>query len=105
MLFRSPDEEPPEDDDEMPQEMKADLERWRRKAIKALKAGTPAVVFESDHISPELHAKIWAGLTACKSAEDVRAVFDRAIIGGGDNVDLVQELKRANDLLERVYKE
>lgn len=108
----APEPEEPEEetdtDDEMPvgEAMRADLARWRRKAIKALKTGNAAVIFESEAIPPELHADIWARLSACKSANDVRAVFDGALVHQRqDDEDLLYQLKRANDLLERIRSE
>jgi len=63
--------------------MRAALAAWRRKSLHALKAGkSPATVFESAAIGPDLHADIWAKLSACKTAADVREVFEQAISGG-----------------------
>jgi len=52
--------------------LKADLDKWRRKALKKVGQIVP---FESDEIPSELHAEIIAGLPACKTDEDVRELF------------------------------
>lgn len=58
-------------------EQKADLERWQRKAIKALeKSGTADVHFESEYIPAEQAEAIHARLAVCKTAAEVRAAFD-----------------------------
>jgi hypothetical protein len=73
-------EEEPEPDNAA---MRAALSAWRRKSLHALKAGkSPATVFEHEAIGPDLHADIWAKLSACKTAADVREVFEQAIAGG-----------------------
>ena len=96
-----------DDPDEEGDDMKMDLSKWRRKAINALKSkGTAAVTFESAAIPPELHAEIWAGLSECKSTTDIRVVFDKAFKRQAqDGGALLAELKRANELLERLYSE
>lgn len=80
--------------DETPEElqaeaaMRANLAAWRRKSLHSLKAGRgAAVTFESASISPEMHADIWARLNACKSAADVREVFEQAIGRNDDRID------------------
>lgn len=89
------------EDEEEAAETKADLDRWRRKALKAFKAsGSAAVTFESDTITPELHASIWAQLSACKSASDVRDVFDRAIAQGEQTSDLAEQVKALTELVK-----
>ena len=97
------EEEPEEETEDNPVAARADLAAWRRKSLHALKAGKgAAVVFESAHIDPDVHADIWAQLSACKTAADVREVFEAAITGGSSprvDADLVAELRRANDLL------
>lgn len=53
-----------------------DLDRWRRKAIKAIKAGKSAVVkFESEVINPALTAAIGGALEDAQTPEAVQAVF------------------------------
>jgi HK97 family phage portal protein len=60
-----------------PEEMKAaDLERWERKAIKAIKAGRSAVVkFDSAAIEPEIVEQIREGLAEAAGPAEVREVF------------------------------
>jgi SPP1 gp7 family putative phage head morphogenesis protein len=56
--------------------MKAELRRWERKALKAVKArGRAAVGFESDVIDADVAAEISTGLKSVSSAEGVRSVF------------------------------
>jgi hypothetical protein len=97
-----------EDEEATPDETKAALKVWERKAINSFRSkGSVANVFHSKEIPPELHASIWAQLSACKSGKAVREVFREAISNQGDDtaieapLSLVDELKRANDLLER----
>lgn len=68
-------QEPLEEADEAEAEnnaLKAELEKWRRKAIKKIGQAVP---FESDVIPPEINAAILSALPACKTAENVRALF------------------------------
>jgi hypothetical protein len=66
-----PTQEPPA---EMP--VKAELARWERKALRALKAGKPAAVeFVSDEIPASLSVQVLSGLQSCRTPEDVRAAF------------------------------
>jgi HK97 family phage portal protein len=74
-----PEPEPPDEpmapEDEL-EAVKADLQRWERKAIKALKArGRAAVGFSSAYIEHETADQIATGLKACTTAEEVRSVF------------------------------
>lgn len=57
----------------------ADIARWRRKALKALKAGAPAAVpFESEYI-PEEEAEMIAGILAeAQTDEEVKTAFELA---------------------------
>lgn len=59
-----------------------DLDKWRRKAIKAVKDGKSASVkFESDQISLVLAAAISGALEAVTTPEEVQSVFESAWIG------------------------
>lgn len=62
------------------EELKAlDLDRWQRKALKALRArGSAAVTFQSDAIDPGEAERIAAALKAAQSADEVRAAFKAA---------------------------
>jgi hypothetical protein len=65
------------------QSAQTDMQKWQRKALRALQKGqSPAVPFDSDHIS-----------------EDDRAAMETKLDG---LALLATELKRANDLLEHV---
>lgn len=56
-----------------------DLRRWKNKALSRLKASkTLAFSFESAAIEPSLAAAITGALEACRTAGDVRRVFDDA---------------------------
>lgn len=87
------------DTDEIVGSKALDLDRWRRKAVKAVKAGRSAVVkFESDAIPFEEQERIRRDLASCKTADDVCAVF-----ADKDSLPILSvELKRANDLLEAI---
>lgn len=87
--------------------MRADLERWKRKSLNAVKRGKAAAVdFESVSIPPEFREQITAGLAGAVTADDVRGVFGAITETAAPEftdplVALVNELKRANDLLEK----
>ncbi len=57
-----------------PNKMADELAKWQRKALK--KIGHP-VAFDSDEIPAHISARISAGLPACKTADDVKALFAR----------------------------
>lgn len=108
-----PGQEPPEQPAEQEQDnRKADLDRWRRKALKGLTKGSANVSFESDFIPSDLATAIRAKLADCKTPEDVRSAFLISHFGNNfkgeqmaDQVkmmaELAREMKRANDLLEK----
>ena len=53
-----------------------DLDKWRRKAIKALKAGKSAdVTFDSENIPAGLAGAIEGALVSAKTADDISAIF------------------------------
>lgn len=67
-------EQPPQDE-----KLLADLQRWRRKSLKAIKKGGSAQVpFESKYIPARLHGAIEGALEGA-SASDVRLIFSDAI--------------------------
>lgn len=73
-----PDEEEEEDDeDEEEAKRLADLDKWQRKVLKAVKAGKPAgaVKFESEWLSSWEMEAIEHSLQAAGTAEEVKAVF------------------------------
>lgn len=72
-----PIEEPNAGELEEPASSKAiDLDKWRRKAIKAVKAGKSAVVkFDSQYISPVLMGAINGALETAQTPDDVQRVF------------------------------
>ena len=85
-----------------------DLERWQRKAINALQGGKgAAVAFTSDSIPATEHARISAALGACKTVEDVRAVFASTGTNVQTSVDsraimeLTNEIRLAREALEK----
>lgn len=54
-----------------------DLARWERKALRVLKeSGVAVCEYVSDSLPLEVRAKVEAGLPGCKTADDVRALFD-----------------------------
>jgi hypothetical protein len=55
-----------------PDNLKMDLSRWKRKAIKAGKA----VEFTSDFIPADIHAAIEIGLKSAGTLDEIAAVFD-----------------------------
>jgi hypothetical protein len=68
--------EMPDDGEESPNPMRADLLHWQRKAAKRAKAGrSPLCAFESEVIPAPLHAAIRGALELAQSAVDVREIF------------------------------
>jgi HK97 family phage portal protein len=103
---RTSEPEEPEEVEERQEEaaMRAALSAWRRKALKSFKAGHGAtVIFEDASIPPDLHADIWAQLSACKSATDVREVFEQAI-SEGEPVKIDKLLIEKVEALEAIVK-
>lgn len=77
---------PMEEGGTIPEEVKrADLARWERKALKALRTrGRAGVGFESDAIGAEEAERISEALRGAQTAEEVRAAFKAA----GDEPDI-----------------
>lgn len=81
-----------------PQEMTAARASWRRKAINAIKRGdNPNVEFTTSALPRRMCDAIHYELETAKTADDVRAIFEANPLP-----DPMAELKRANDLLEKV---
>lgn len=71
---------PPPEPDRVDEAVKADLLRWKRKAIKNV--GTAkAAEFESDHIPYDVSARLKAGISACKTNGDIALLFDAELKG------------------------
>lgn len=110
MVASAPADE--EDEEEQEQEppansnqkaIDADLDKWRRKSLKALERGKEAAVeFVSDVIPADLAAVVTQGLTLATDEAQVKAVFE--LVEDWQPADpfllIAAELKRANDLLE-----
>jgi HK97 family phage portal protein len=87
---------------------KDELEKWRRKALNAMKKGKPANVDFASTVLPEpLCETIMTALGNAESEDDVKQIFDSNAMTTpkpefSDGImALANELKRANDLLER----
>lgn len=80
VMPKQPDTEP--EDKTMP--MKADLDRYRRKALKKI---GKLVTFDSDYIPDYIREQIEQGLPACKTNSDVIALFE--------NIKPIDETKTA----------
>jgi len=90
------------------QQLSRELSIWQSKCLSALKRGEPAadVSFVPVLIPAEKHAAIAARLETATTAEEVKAAFrdgqNSAIeIRQDGTLLLAEQLKRANDLLER----
>jgi HK97 family phage portal protein len=58
------------------QKMLSDMDKWRRKALNALRKGDPVdVPFESEYIPPGVIALVQDKLAAAKTADEVKAAF------------------------------
>lgn len=90
-------EEPEEDD--KPDQQTEELMKFKRKALK--KVGT-AVSFESAILPVSITDEITAQLSECKTASEVKAVFDQYMDAPIKQVEQDSELKRSNDLLEKL---
>jgi HK97 family phage portal protein len=116
-LAQKPEPQPGQDEqvqDEKPADntnsdttFKSELEKWRRKAINAMKKGKPANVdFVTTVIPSEICQTIATALEMALSETDVKDAFDVTAttepkFGGDSIMTLAAELKRANDILER----
>lgn len=77
-------------------EMRADLERWRVKALKRLREGKSAQTgFVSPTIPPELSASIYAALWHATTPEAVRSVYAAHLRAIGDLTAEEQRIYRA----------
>lgn len=75
-----------------------DMRRWQRKAAKRVKDGKPAACeFESDYIDGATHARISTQLQACKTADDVKSVFDNA--SQPQAIDILSSLREIVEVL------
>jgi phage portal protein BeeE len=93
--------EPEEDDTKA---MRADLDKWQRKASKSLAKGNGAdVEFVSDAIPVELAERLNIALKSVENDDDLKRVFDELEFES-EPVEplylLAMELRRANNLLE-----
>lgn len=73
----------PEEPSETQDNLRAiDLEKWRTKALKRIKAGREAACqFESKHIAPVTMAAIFGALEGAKTEEEVKAIFSDPFAG------------------------
>jgi phage portal protein BeeE len=105
-LQQAQQEKPAQQPPEQAPPMKADLDKWQRKAIKAFEKGnSPAVEFTSEMIPVSLQDSIRAKLLQAVTVDEVKAVFvcsaNEKITEGDPIMALAAELRRANDLLEK----
>lgn len=81
------------------------LFNWKKSALAAVKTGHDADIdFDHPAIDEHVADRIHDGLKASKTADDIHALFKNAqewTKGPDVGVDLLAELKRANDLLAR----
>ena len=61
--------------DDQPDEVAAEMKRWRRVARKCIEQGKPMREFKSEIIPAVELARIGEALKACKTVEDVEAAF------------------------------
>jgi hypothetical protein len=65
------------DDENQAQKRSADFRAWRERATKDVQAGRAQRPFVSKYIPIEQYECICRGLATCRSAEDVKAVFEQ----------------------------
>lgn len=102
-----PGQEPMEETEDVEpdnSELKADLNKWKRKAVKKIGQAVP---FESDVIPPEVNAEIYAALPACKTDAEVRALFAKPITVKAVPVDngallVMQSIEAALKALDKI---
>jgi HK97 family phage portal protein len=86
---------------QLPAMMKADIDRWRRKALKARRW----VGFESEHIPAIIHRQISGRLQGAETTEQIKAAFELpgipAVKSSGDSADILRGLELAVKALER----
>lgn len=71
-----PENDAPDEEAVMSEAVKADIDRWRRKALNSLRKGEPAAVeFESDKIPGDMFGKISSALKTCQDEAQVKAAF------------------------------
>jgi hypothetical protein len=69
----------PEEGTEVPDEIKSELDKWQRKALRWLKEGRPPTFpFESSVLTDEFHDAIIDCLYLCETVDDVKGVFAKA---------------------------
>jgi len=96
-----PEPEPVELQEPKPMPLDEELGKWQKKSIKRLERGKCAdCSFESEIIPAGMIDEIHAALKLCYTADEVSAVFEGRR-EPGEIGDILSELKRANDLLER----
>ena len=105
------DEEQPEDESDTTSDttFKNEMDKWKRKALNAMKKGKPANVdFATTIIPGDVCETIMSALVTAKSEDDVREIFKTTITPkmefDGGIMALAAELRRANDLLEKTVE-
>lgn len=76
-------------------EMKAELKRWQRKALKHIGQD---VSFDSDTIPLDLQSTIHNGLPACKSDADVRVLFGQK----PEALSVIEAIRHEMEMIKRV---
>jgi HK97 family phage portal protein len=90
-----------------PQAVRSALYHWKTAALTAVKTGHAANVdFDNPAIPEHIAESIRYELEGCQDANKVHEVFKMARdwMKQDEPVDIAVELKRANDLLEKVYQ-
>lgn len=97
-----PGEEPLEDAENVEADnsaLKAELNKWKRKAVKKIGQAVP---FESDVIPPDVSAAILSALPACKTGDEVRAVFVKSasVKATSDVLKLAEAINKAVEAMK-----
>jgi len=79
--------------------LKSEMNKWKRKAIKKIGQAVP---FESEVIPADISAAILAALPACKTDDEVRAVFAKSasVKATSDVLKLAEAINKAVEALD-----
>lgn len=96
----APKQEGKEENTEDEEMERADIVRWRKHSLKALKQETPFKKFDSDHLDEWMIEEIYTQLQKCTTKEQVQLVFDPYLSGKMQAIN--QLAKISNELVTKI---